>query len=82
MSPNPVQASSIIRYELPEAGRVQFTLMDLNGRTIGTLPVGNRAMGSHQARLDPALVGSLRKGVYLLQLAVNNKRKIIKLLVQ
>jgi 1,4-alpha-glucan branching enzyme len=82
MSPNPVQTSSIIRYELPEAGRVQFTLMDLNGRTIGTLPVGNRAMGAHQARLDPVLVGSLRKGVYLLQLTVNDKRKIIKLLVQ
>lgn len=82
MSPNPVQSSSIIRYELPEAGRVEFTLMDLNGRTIGTLPVGNRAMGSHQARLDPALMGSLRKGVYLLQLTVNDKRKIIKLLVQ
>lgn len=82
MSPNPVQSNSVIRYELPEAGRVQFTLMDLNGRTIGSLPVGNRGMGAHQARLDPTLVGSLRKGVYLLQLTVNDKRKIIKLLVQ
>lgn len=82
MTPNPVQTSSIIRYELPAAGKVQFTLMDLNGRSIGIIPVGNRAIGAHQTRLDPALVGSLQKGIYLLQLQVNDKRKIIKLLVQ
>ncbi|WP_290799366.1 alpha-amylase family glycosyl hydrolase [Flavihumibacter sp. UBA7668] len=82
MMPNPVQVSSIIRYELPEAGKVQFTLMDMNGRSIGIIPVGNRAIGAHQTRLDPALVGSLQKGIYLLQLQVNDKRKIIKLLVQ
>lgn len=82
ISPNPVKANSIIRYELPEAGKVHFTFMDLNGRAIGTLPVGNRAMGSHQAKLDPSLVNSLQKGVYLLQMTFNDKRKIIKLLVQ
>ncbi|WP_290711788.1 alpha-amylase family glycosyl hydrolase, partial [Flavihumibacter sp. CACIAM 22H1] len=61
MTPNPVQTSSIIRYELPEAGKVQFTLMDLNGRNLATIPVGNRAMGPHQTRLDPGLINSLQK---------------------
>lgn len=82
MTPNPVNTSSVIRYELPEAGNVQFSLMDMNGKTICTIPVGNRAKGEHQAKLDPALVSSLRKGIYLLQLQVNEKRKIIKLLMQ
>ncbi|HEY8397124.1 MAG TPA: T9SS type A sorting domain-containing protein, partial [Flavihumibacter sp.] len=82
MSPNPVTGESLVRYELPEAGKVQISMMDLNGRQIASLYIGNRGKGEHQARFDPAIISNLRKGVYLLQLQVNDKRKIIKLLKQ
>lgn len=82
MSPNPVTGESLVRYELPEAGKVQISMMDLNGRTIASLYIGNRGKGEHQARFDHTIISNLRKGVYLLQLQVNDKRKIIKLLKQ
>lgn len=82
MNPNPVISGSVIRYELPETGSVHLSLMDINGRIIDEMPQGNRGRGEHQARLSPGVAESLQKGIYLLQLQVNGKRKIIKLMVQ
>lgn len=82
VSPNPVQGMATVRYELPEPGKVQISLTDLNGKVLQIIPVGNRGAGAHQVSLEPSMINGLHKGVYLLQLQVDDKRKITKLLVQ
>jgi hypothetical protein len=82
VTPNPLAANSMIRYQLPESGKVRFLLMDITGRVIDEMAEGNRGKGPQQAKFSPNKVSSLQKGVYLLQLDVNGKRKILKLLVQ
>lgn len=80
--PNPVSTNTVIRYQLPESGRVRFLLMDITGRVIDEMQEGIRGKGAQQTRLQSNLVSRLQKGTYLLQLDVNGKRKIQKLLVQ
>jgi 1,4-alpha-glucan branching enzyme len=80
--PNPVSDASVISYELPETGHVRLRLIDIQGRTIEDIPVGLQAKGAHTSRLKNTAVANLQKGVYFLQLAVNGKRKLVKVLVQ
>jgi hypothetical protein len=78
--PNPVSNSSMVDYELDEGGQVRFTLLDLNGRIIGGFDAGMRARGRHQFSIGTAFP-RVQRGMLLLQLQVNGKRKMTKLMV-
>ncbi|HQV32633.1 MAG TPA: PKD domain-containing protein, partial [Calditrichia bacterium] len=50
--PNPFNPTTTIRYQLPEAARVELKVYDLNGRLVRTLLAQNRDAGIHQMSWD------------------------------
>jgi hypothetical protein len=60
--PNPLNASTMIRYDLPTAGKVSLTIYNLLGQRVATLFDGQQAAGSHTISWDAA---DLPSGVYL-----------------
>ena len=64
-TPNPVQTSTEIRYDLPEPAEIELTVYDLMGREVRRLATGSQGRGSHRVRFDTA---ALPSGVYLVRL--------------
>ena len=64
--PNPFNPSTIIRYDLPEAGPVALTVFDINGREVARLVNGVQQAGSYEVRFDAsnARAGGIASGVY------------------
>ena len=60
--PNPFNPTTLISFDLPEAGPVQLVIYDLMGRTVQTLVDGNMSAGSHDITFDASQLSS---GVYL-----------------
>jgi hypothetical protein len=58
-SPNPFRQSTVIRYDLPLAGRVKLTVHDVAGRRLATLVDEPQSTGAHEARLDHTQAGVL-----------------------
>ncbi|MEM1042019.1 MAG: DUF1501 domain-containing protein [Bacteroidota bacterium] len=50
--PNPFTAHTTIRFRLAEAGPVRLRVLDVRGRTVGTLADGPHAAGAHALRFD------------------------------
>jgi hypothetical protein len=63
---NPAGPSSAIAFSLPEAGRVEVALFDVNGRKVATLLDGWRDAGTQVIDIDAA---GLSSGVYFIHLA-------------
>ena len=63
--PNPFNPSTVIRYQLPAAGRVSLKVYDTAGREVATLVNGQQQAGSYEARFDAT---GLSSGVYFYQL--------------
>lgn len=68
--PNPFNASTVVRYDLPESGEVSLKLVNLRGEQIRTLEEGYRNQGSNQFRLEALdeMGYPLSSGIYLLHL--------------
>lgn len=68
--PNPFNPSTTIRYDIPQAGLVNLTIYDLNGRLIETLVNEYMATGSHQVSWNgrDASGISVASGVYIYRL--------------
>ena len=66
--PNPFNSMTTIRYDLPLAGEVTLTIMDLNGREIALLADGNTVAGSHSVTWNASNQPS---GAYLLKLSTS-----------
>lgn len=66
LHPNPVAASGQlnVRLTLPQAGRLQFRLLDVAGRTVRNFDLGEKAAGEQGFSMDMAGVG---EGVYFLE---------------
>jgi len=73
--PNPFNPSTTIRFDVPEAGIVNLTIYDLNGRRITTLVDENMAAGSHQVSWNghDASGISVASGVYIYRLQQMNR---------
>jgi len=69
VAPNPMTGSGVVRYMLPEAGRVRVALYDVLGREVAVLHDGEQASGRHEATLD---AGSLAPGAYLVRLTAGD----------
>ncbi|MBD3335544.1 MAG: T9SS type A sorting domain-containing protein, partial [Candidatus Eisenbacteria bacterium] len=48
-APNPLQAETLIRFDLPQAARVDLGIFDVGGRRVATLVDGNLPAGRHRA---------------------------------
>lgn len=48
-APNPFNPETVIRYELPKAGKVFLTIYNLNGQRVRTLKDGEQPAGRHSA---------------------------------
>ncbi len=63
--PNPFNPSTVIGYQLPEAGYVSIQVYDVTGRLVSTLVDGQVSAGRHQVRFD---AGALSSGVYIVRM--------------
>ncbi len=82
VKPNPVISSSVIEYELPQYGKLNMNIVDMNGRIISNLFDGYRTKGKYQVNINNALKSNMiGKGIYLLELDFNGKRQIEKLVI-
>jgi len=66
--PNPFNPSTTIRFELPEAARVQLSVYDILGRRVAVLVDQRLSPGAHQYRFE---AGNLPTGHYLYRLNVD-----------
>lgn len=78
--PNPVMATAVIRYQLPESAQVKITLEDMAGRSLGTVfqgfkPAGIQKLTLHTNQLS---IGAYTNGVYLLKITHNKKTRVEK----
>ena len=73
--PNPFSVSSIITFELPQAGHVRLDVYDISGRLVETAYSGMTAAGEHSVQLDGS---SLAAGVYLVRLAADGFTRVTR----
>ncbi|HEX7342773.1 MAG TPA: T9SS type A sorting domain-containing protein, partial [bacterium] len=76
--PNPFNPTTMLIYDLPEAGNVLLSVYDLIGREVVKLVDGYRSAGTHQAFFDG---DNLSSGVYFAVFKVNNFSKVQKMLL-
>ena len=60
--PNPFNPSTVISYQLPKGERVQITIVDILGREVRTLAMGEQSAGYHSITF---YAKDLASGVYL-----------------
>ncbi len=74
--PNPFNSMTSISYVLPEAARVNLSILDLQGREVAVLHDGELNAGSHTSFWDAS---SLSSGIYLCRLEAAGKHSTVKL---
>jgi len=83
VSPNPLNPTTILSYELRAASFVNLKVFDTNGRFVTTLVNGWREAGTHEATFPPAGGPALPSGIYLYrieagQFAASGKMLLLK----
>jgi pullulanase/glycogen debranching enzyme len=79
--PNPFAGSSIIKIEIPEAGKTQIQLINSSGQQLGTIFSGLLAKGKHQLSLANK-INNLPAGIYLIRVKSENRTGSAKLFVR
>lgn len=74
--PNPFNPTTLIRYDVAEAGRIRLSVFDLAGREIMVLADGHHAVGAHMLRFDASPLAS---GVYVCRLQSESDTRIRKI---
>lgn len=76
--PNPFEQSTTISYYLPNDGKVNLWVTDVQGKIIGQLVRDeNQSAGQHSMEWSPA---SLSEGVYIPVLEANQKRAVSRII--
>ena len=81
ISPNPAHQNAIINYDLPENGKVAINMLSINGNRIRSIYNGYQTKGLHSMALSNSF-STFSNGMYLVQLLVNGKQKIEKLIIE
>jgi hypothetical protein len=72
VAPNPVPGSNaMVNYHLPASGIAILKVVDLSGRTLQTIQLGNQASGAHTYTLER--LDEISLGTYVLVLEQNSK---------
>jgi glycosidase len=80
--PNPATVPATLEYSLLQAGQLNITLTDINGKELARLVNGYQAKGTYRASLnDIANIKALPNGVYLIQSNFNGHRRTEKYVV-
>jgi hypothetical protein len=74
--PNPFNATTVLRYDLPKEGHVQLEVFDIAGRRTAVLVDQKQKAGKYQADWNAA---SMASGVYVVRLTVNGWRQHVKM---
>jgi hypothetical protein len=70
-NPNPFNPIATLRFSLPQAGKVNLAVFDVQGRLVTTLVEGWRAAGSYEVTFDGS---NLTSGVYLYTLTAGQNQ--------
>ncbi len=76
--PNPFNAATVIRYELPQPGRVVLRVINVNGREVARLAEGEQRAGLYEVSFRAENNAS---GLYWAELQTNEKRIYIKMML-
>jgi len=78
--PNPFNSSTIIRYNLPDKGKVIVTVFDMTGRQVDVLCDEEQSAGMHELIWNGIhQSGDLApSGIYFIQICYNNSQKVVK----
>jgi 1,4-alpha-glucan branching enzyme len=84
IAPNPTRSNAIISYDLPESGQVAINMQSLDGNRLRSIYKGYQAKGLHNISISNSMssIATLPSGLYLVQLLVNGKQKIEKLVIE
>jgi glycosidase len=84
IAPNPTRQNAMLSYDLPESGQVSINMLSLAGNRLSNIYKGYQTKGLHSLSLNNALNsnGSVANGMYLVQLLINGKQKIEKLIIE
>jgi hypothetical protein len=77
-SPNPFNPSTIINYQVPNAGFVSLKVYDILGREVSTLVNEVKTQGKYSVRFDAS---NLISGVYIYQLKSNGFSSVKKMIL-
>ncbi len=79
--PNPFNPSTMVRFELPEAGAVQLSIYDLRGRLVATLLDGIVPAGTREAIWTgrDSAGRAMASGSYLARLQVGGKLQTVRM---
>jgi parallel beta-helix repeat protein/predicted outer membrane repeat protein len=76
--PNPFNSTTMIRYDVPQAGKVSLTIFNLLGQKVETLFDGRQVAGSYRITWD---AGDLPSGVYLCRMQTQRFMQTRKMLL-
>ena len=76
--PNPFNPETTLEYSIEDAGMVELSIYDINGRMVSTLFSGELSSGSYTASWDGSGHPS---GLYIAQLSTNNIVITVKLIL-
>jgi hypothetical protein len=76
--PNPFNPSTLINYQIPDAGYVILKVFDVLGNEVATLVNENKGKGQYNITFDASALSS---GVYIYQLKVNDYLSTKKMLL-
>ncbi|MEI8073672.1 MAG: alpha-amylase family glycosyl hydrolase [Bacteroidota bacterium] len=84
IAPNPARSNAMISYDLPESGQVSINMQSLDGNRLRSIYKGYQAKGLHNISISNSMssIATLPSGLYLVQLLVNGKQKIEKLIIE
>jgi len=82
--PNPVNSSSTLVYEIPEAGAVRVSIWNMQGQKVGESNAGIKNKGRHELRLESTGLRAdrLSAGNYVLVVDVNGKQMRKQFVIQ
>ncbi len=76
--PNPVKEITSIPYDINKTSYVSINIMDITGRLVNTIDIGNKTPGKYYINYN---VSELAKGTYYYTLNVDNKKITKKMVV-
>ena len=74
--PNPFNPTTVIKYDLPEAGQVSLKVYNLLSQEVASLVEGSQSAGVHQVSFN---AHNLPTGIYIARLQAGNKVMSVKL---
>ncbi len=76
--PNPFNPSTVIKYEIPDAGFVTLKVFDVLGKEVKTLIEGYKTEGRYEIEFDAT---NLPSGIYFYQLRAGNFNQTKKMVL-